>query len=65
MLYDEDKIKSLEGKKVKILLRANNNVITGYLHNRDMDYIEIKNEPTSKVGSYIHKCNIIRMIEVI
>lgn len=65
MLYDEDKIKSLEGKKVKILLRANNNVITGYLHNRDMDYIEIKNEPTSKVGSCIHKCNIIRMIEVI
>ena len=65
MLYDESKIKALEGKKVKILLRANNNVITGYLYNRDMDYIELKNNKDSKVGSFIHKCNIVRMIEVI
>ena len=28
-------------------------------------YIELKNNKDSKVGSYIHKCNIIRMIEVI
>lgn len=62
MLYNEDNIRKLEGKNVKVLTKTNR-VLSGKLKNKDDEYIEVINRFGS--SSYIHKCNILRLCEEI
>ena len=56
-MMNDEQLRIYEGNKVKLLTKSNN-VIIGYLEIKDADYVRIKMDKDSKVGNYIHKCNI-------